>query len=62
MQKDLAKVGSQKEKGYTFKRGRSTLFIFTRTCGPTFARSFCMIHMVGNFWKYSFTCNKWDIL
>jgi hypothetical protein len=42
-------------------RMRSILFKFTAACDPTFERSFCMIHMVGNIWKSSFSCNKWDI-
>jgi hypothetical protein len=43
-------------KGYTFKRGKSTLFNFTATCDPTFVRSFCMQQMghLLDFWDRSF--------
>jgi hypothetical protein len=41
--------------------GGSTLFTLTTTCDSTFERYFYMIHMVGNFWKSSFSCNKRDI-
>jgi hypothetical protein len=51
-----------KVKGYTFKRWRSKLFNFSATYDPTFGISFCMVYLVGNFLKCSFTCNKRDII